>query len=110
LDKKDSKKETKESFVFEENVDEEEEVEEKEKNSKSGYIWQYFDGGWCNYDFNASEAVDQVYDQWKKNPGDFDVRSVRSGQYHYMVDFRQMTQTNVDHENHTTRKIRRQQQ
>jgi len=66
LDKKDSKKETKESFVFEENVDEEEEVEEKEKNSKSGYIWQYFDGGWCNYDFNASEAVDQVYDQWKK--------------------------------------------
>jgi len=43
----------------------------------------------------------------KKNPGDFDVRSVRSGQFHYMVDFRQMTQTNVDHDNHTTRKIKR---
>jgi len=43
----------------------------------------------------------------KKNPGDFDVRSVHSGQYNYMVDFRQMTQMNVDLDAHTVRKIRR---
>jgi hypothetical protein len=36
-----------------------------------------------------------------------DVRSVQSGQWSYLVDFRQMTQQNVQHEAHTTRAIRR---
>jgi hypothetical protein len=88
--------------------EEEEEVVEKEKKTKSGFIWQYYDKGWNNYDFDASETVDDVYEQWKKNPGDFDVRSVHSGQFNYMVDFRQMNQQNIDIDNHTVRKIRRQ--
>jgi hypothetical protein len=71
------------------------------------YIWQYEDGGFCNYDLAASNEVEIVYQQWLKNPGDFDVRSVKSGAFHYMVDFRKMTQMNVDHENHTMRNIRR---
>jgi hypothetical protein len=71
------------------------------------YIWQYEDGDFRNYDVGASNEVEIVYQQWLKNPGDFDVRSVKSGSFHYMVDFRKMTQMNVDHENHTMRNIRR---
>eukprot|EP01080_Neovahlkampfia_damariscottae_P004795 gene4795-8381_t len=39
------------------------------------YIWQYEDNGFNNYDVEASEVVEEVYQQWLKNPGDFDVRS-----------------------------------
>jgi len=83
-------------------------IEEQEKfKTKSGYIWQYLDGSFQNYDLDASETVEEVYQQWVKNPGDFDVRSVKSGDFSYMVDFRKMTQMNIIHDNHTIRQIRR---
>lgn len=71
------------------------------------YIWEYYDNGWFPYDKEASKIVEQAYQSWVKNPGDFDVRSVKSGRFHYMVDFRQMKQQNVEHENRTIRDIRR---
>ena len=49
------------------------------------YIWQYEDVTFQNYDIEASNVVEEVYQQWLKNPGDFDVRSVKSGGFHYMV-------------------------
>jgi len=58
---------------------------------------------------NASDVVEATYQEYLKNPGITDVRAIKSGQWNYMVDFRQMQQQNIQHENHTVRKIRRKQ-
>lgn len=84
-------------------------------NPVAAGTWQYYDDAvvmgkwWFDYDKPASDAVEKVYQDWLSNPGNFDVRSVSSGihGYNYMVDFRNMTQTNIDHPNHTVRKIQR---
>jgi hypothetical protein len=69
--------------------------------------WQYEDNGWKDYDAEASEEVEKCYQTYLSCPGQFDVRSVKSGTWHYQVDFPQMIQTNIRHENHTRRAIRR---
>jgi len=69
-------------------------------------IWQFKHGGWHNYDEEASAVVEAAYQDWLNNPYS-DVRSVKSGLWHYMVDFRQMRQTNAEHEAHTQREVRR---
>jgi hypothetical protein len=87
---------------------------EKRKSEKSSgddntlvWFWQYYHDGWCNYHPEASEVVEATYQEYLRNPGITDVRSVESGEWNYMVDFRQMTQQNVRHEAHTVRRIRR---
>jgi len=71
------------------------------------HIWQYFDKIWKNYDNAASETCEDVYQKYLANRGDTDVRAVHSGQWEYQVDFMAMKQTNIQHENHTVRNIRR---
>lgn len=71
------------------------------------YIWQYFHSGWYSYDQEGSEIVEKYYQEYLLNPAKCDVRSVQSGFFHYMVDFVNLKQINVDHSNHTQRKIRR---
>jgi len=73
------------------------------------WVWQFLenDSKYHNYDPVASDTVEAVYQDYLKNPGNTDVRSVNSGQWAYMVDFRQLTQQNIQHEAHTVRKIRR---
>jgi len=73
------------------------------------WVWQFMENDKCfyNYESDASDVVESVYQDYLKNPGNTDVRSVKSGQWHYMVDFREMTQQNIQHENHTKRRIRR---
>jgi hypothetical protein len=73
--------------------------------------WQYFDatkanGPWFDYDLYASDLVEDAYADWKRDPH-IDVRSVKSGEWEYMVDFNSMEQQNVQHTAHTRRKIRR---
>jgi len=70
-------------------------------------VWQYSDGSWKNYEVGASDTVEKVYQGYLANRGDTDVRAVKSGQWEYMVDFQAMKQTNIQHENHTVRSIRR---
>jgi len=71
-------------------------------------IWQYKEGqNWKSYDEKASDVVEEVYQKYLANKGDTDVRAVKSGQWEYQVDFSAMKQTNIQHENHTTRDIRR---
>jgi len=65
------------------------------------------DKAWKNYDAKASDVVEEVYQKYLANRGDTDVRAVKSGQWEYMVDFLAMKQTNIQHENHTVRNIRR---
>jgi len=55
----------------------------------------------------ASETVEEVYQGYLANRGNSDVRAVKSGQWEYMVDFMALKQTNIQHENHTIRNIRR---
>lgn len=74
---------------------------------KSDYIWQYQDNTWRNYATEASNVVEDVYQAYLANRGDTDVRAVRSGDWEYMVDFMAMKQTNIQHQNHTVRNIRR---
>eukprot|EP01102_Stenamoeba_stenopodia_P003384 TRINITY_DN1336_c0_g1_i1.p1 TRINITY_DN1336_c0_g1~~TRINITY_DN1336_c0_g1_i1.p1 ORF type:complete len:238 (-),score=59.63 TRINITY_DN1336_c0_g1_i1:237-950(-) len=77
------------------------------RKSLSEYVWQYEDRGWHNYDDEASDVVEKAYQDYLLNPGACDVRAVKSGQFHYQVDFVNNKQTNVDHNNHTNRNIRR---
>ncbi len=51
--------------------------------------------------------MEDVYLKYKANRGGGDVRAVKSGQWEYLVDFMGMKQTNIQHENHTQRDIRR---
>lgn len=71
------------------------------------WFWQYYDNGWMNYHPDASTIVEAVYQDYLRNPGVTDVRSVTSGDWNYLVDFKLMQQQNIQHENHTIRKIRR---
>lgn len=71
-------------------------------------IWQFQHGGWKNYDAEASALVETQYQDWLNNNQMYDVRSVKSGTWEYNVDFRRMIQTNIQHPDHTERKIRRQ--
>jgi len=71
------------------------------------WVWQYSDNGFCNYDTLASDTVEGVYQEYLTSPYTTDVRSVKSGQWSYLVDFKEMTQQNIQHESHTKRKIRR---
>lgn len=73
-------------------------------------VWQFFDakkGGWCNYDADASTTVEAHYQDYLKTPGHWDIRSVESGKFFYLVDFPRMKQKNIVHEAHTERDIRR---
>jgi poly [ADP-ribose] polymerase len=80
----------------------------------SGAKWQYWvddgiDGkttGWYDYDTVASARVERLYTEHTNNP-QFNERTVDSGMWTYTVNLTQMIQTNIKHENHTSRRIRR---
>jgi len=86
----------------------------KSEESDSGelvWVWQYLenDGYYYNYHVTASNLVESVYQDYLSNPRRVDVNAVQSGEWKYMVDFKNMTQQNIQHEKHTTRNIRRHQ-
>jgi len=72
-----------------------------------GTHWQYYDNGWKNYEREAAKVVEEAYQEYVKDPGQFDVRAIKSGHWMYQVDFANMKQTNIQHEAHTVRNIRR---
>lgn len=79
-----------------------------DKKAKGKWVWQFKenDGKFHNYDQSANELIEEAYAKFLN--GGIDVYSVKSGgRGHYMVDFRELTQTNITHENHTIRSIRR---
>jgi len=85
-------------------------VPTKSSSSASGeYKWQYEEGSslFKNYDPKASDIVEEHYQEYLATPSNWDVRSVHSGEWRYQVDFPNMIQTNIQHENHRVRAIRR---
>ena len=79
------------------------------RGKKNGtYIWEYKErDNWFPYAPEASVIVEKAYQDYLADPNKIDVRSVQSGMWAYQVDFTNMTQTNIQHQNHTTRDIRR---
>jgi hypothetical protein len=87
-----------------------EDVHFEQQPGQGKWVWQYQDGGWHDYDPAGSDEVEQTYQLYEKEKATgrvIDVRAVRSGSWEYQVDFRQFTQTNIRHEAHTVRSIRR---
>lgn len=78
-----------------------------ETGPKFTHKWQYDDNGFHDYDKEASKEVEAAYQDYLKSPGCWDVRAVKSGKWEYQVDFPNMKQTNIQHEKHTQRSIRR---
>jgi len=62
----------------------------KDDSGELVWVWQYIENDklYYNYEPTASETVEEVYQQYLVAPGATDVRSVKSGQWNYMVDFR----------------------
>lgn len=86
-------------------------VEAALTNAREGSLthrWEFADdgGGWSPYDLEASKLVEMEYQSWLQQPEVF-VRSVQSGYFHYSVNFNKMEQTNIKHQAHRVRKIRR---
>jgi len=78
------------------------------KNEPTVWHWQYYHNpSWYNYEPEASKVVEEVYQEYLKNPYATDIRDVKSGEWNYLVDFGQMQQTNVGHAARTVRDIRR---
>ena len=71
-------------------------------------LWEYKEHGtWHPYAPEASAVVEAAYQDYLNDPAKVDVRAVQSGMWRYQVDFTNMTQTNIQHFNHTVREIRR---
>jgi len=78
----------------------------KKKEGEEAHVWEYKHGGWHTYDQEASKMVEAIYQSWVSDPS-VDIRTVKSGHWNYMIDFNTMKQTNIEHEDHTARDIRR---
>src|SRR3990167_6923357 len=75
-------------------------ISQKSKQTKAA--WFFSHNGWHRYDADASGVVEAAYQDYLKNPWT-DVRAVKSGQFHYSVDFTRMKQKNLEHWAHTER-------
>lgn len=75
----------------------------------TGQKWQFVenDKTWRDYKPDASAVVEQHYEEWEAGTGEDVTRKVKSGDWHYTVDFTKMQQQNADHHAHTKRRIRR---
>lgn len=75
----------------------------------TGQKWQFVenDKTWRDYSTDASAVVEQHFEEWEAGTGEALTRKVKSGDWHYTVDFSKMEQQNADHHAHTKRRIRR---
>lgn len=91
---------------------------EKHYEKRWPAVWQFYDDnnfnarvkradGWYDYDTEASDVVEDEWQRYIVNRGMNDVRAVKSGEWQYMVDFVNWKQTNIIHQNHKQRSIRR---
>lgn len=72
--------------------------------SEASGVWQYYDGGWSNYEATASRIVEGVYQEYLTAP-EIHIRPVQSGHFSYSVNFKDLEQENT--QTGTKRKIRR---
>ncbi|ELR17788.1 uncharacterized protein ACA1_066090 [Acanthamoeba castellanii str. Neff] len=75
-------------------------------------VWQ-FDSrhGWFDFDLDASQQIEDAWRAHERDPNNdqYHQAEVKSGPdgWRYSVNFDQMTETNLDHERHRVRNIRR---
>ncbi|KAK5583609.1 hypothetical protein RB653_005207 [Dictyostelium firmibasis] len=82
------------------------EVSGEIQKPKEEPVWQYSHGSWLDFDTDASKIVEEAYQEWLTNPFT-DVRSVKSGNWAYQINFKENQQTNIQHHDHKVRDIRR---
>jgi hypothetical protein len=75
-------------------------------------VWQYDSRhGWFDFDLDASQQIEDVWRAHEREPNNhqYHQATVKSGGdgWRYTVNFDQMTETNLDHERHRVRNIRR---
>ncbi|GMH37477.1 hypothetical protein BSKO_05350 [Bryopsis sp. KO-2023] len=83
--------------------------QDEEQASWQYYVDDFVDGkeeGWYDYDDNGAHVVEELYHEWTWN-SQLSQRCVQSGVWEYSVDLSRMTQTNVKHNSHKIRHIRR---
>jgi hypothetical protein len=78
------------------------------RQGSTSHKWQFKmdSGAWADYAPAANKEVEKAYASWLVNPH-VDVRSVHSGDWHYMIDFNLNQQQNIQHAAHKIRDIRR---
>lgn len=71
--------------------------------------WQYEtkNQGWQPFDAQAVTPIEAEYQKFLADPHNYDVREVRSGRFRYFINFAAMRQTNIDHDDHRERAVRR---
>ena len=83
---------------------------------KEPWKWSYHVGvavndkqpGWHDFDQKAATVVEAAYVKWLNNPGGAASQlTLTVGKYNYKIDLAELTQTNLTHDNHTVRKLRR---
>jgi predicted DNA-binding WGR domain protein len=86
----------------------------KSSTTKSDAVWEYYvddyvDGkatGWYPYTANGAVETEKLWVSFQSNK-DMIMRVIESGHFSYLVDFKNMQQTNVSHPNAKKRTIRR---
>jgi WWE domain len=73
------------------------------------YTWEYHDAGyWKKYSPGHQAALEAAYQDYVQHPASsVSYATIRSDDWGYRIDFPTMTQTNVEHQNHTQRKVQR---
>lgn len=87
-------------------------IERHERNNKlangfsNRHQWQYETReGWGDFDPEANKKMQSMFEAYMFDEGE-QLAQIKSGKWEYMVDFDTYRQTNIQHSNHRTRKIR----
>lgn len=77
--------------------------------SKLQFKWQYdFNGTWMDFLPESSTRVEAAYRIYRNNSQEKNATTNAQGpEWQYLIDFRTMRQTNIQHTNKTSRNIRR---
>jgi hypothetical protein len=74
-------------------------IEECKPVNLTVWVWQYYDDRFHNYDSYNIEVIEEGYQKYLISPCLCYVLEIHSGQYHYEIDFRLMTEKNIQHKN-----------
>lgn len=70
-------------------------------------FWQYQKNNeWINFEIYASDLIEKYYLEYLSDENNNSV-TTKNGNWCYWIDFIAMKRTNIDHEKHSTRCVRR---
>lgn len=79
----------------------------REEDEKT-WFYSTRNGEWCKFDTPAANNIETTYQNYLSSPTtNSHTLTITSGKFRYLVNVKNMTQKNVDHENRRVRKILR---